>query len=304
MRLLVVEKGSLMRRFAVSLAVAGLAVAGVITAAPASATLAPPVLSVSGAVTTPATYTGAQLDALPQTTLPDTRLGGTTRTVTGVLLESLVNSSTPVLPAGAKNGLLRVVVTVSGPLGLRPVAVALGELDPGFGNHPALITNGNLVFPGDRGISRTVLRVKKISVAVSTAVAPVPAPAAGSVLVVDGRHTRTLTAAAIARLPQKSLTVSFLQGTAAQSHTEAGPTLDAMLRAAGICTSTGTAVAAVGSDGYVATVTPAEAGPGNRPLLLSTVEDGVALAQPRLITDGDVKGGRYVSGVVELIVSS
>jgi hypothetical protein len=295
-----------MRRFAVSLAVAGLAVAGVITAAPASATLAPlapPVLSVSGAVTTPATYTGAQLAALPQTTMPDTRLGRTSRTVTGVLLESLVNSSTPVLPAGAKNGLLRVVVTVSGPLGLRPVTVALGELDPGFGNHPALIAGGNLVFPGDRGLSRTVLRVKQISVAVSTAVAPVPAPAAGSVLVVDGRRTRTLTAATIARLPQKTLNVSFLQGTTPQSHTEAGPTLDAILRAAGVCTSAGTAVAAVGSDGYVATVTPAEAGPGNRPLLFSTVEDGVALAQPRLITDGDVKGGRYVSGVVELIVS-
>ena len=56
-----------------------------------------------------------------------------------MLLESLVNSSTPVLPAGAKNGLLRVIVTVSGPLGRRPVTVALGELDPGFGNHPALI---------------------------------------------------------------------------------------------------------------------------------------------------------------------
>jgi hypothetical protein len=181
--------------------------------------------------------------------------------------------------------------------------VALGELDSGFGNHPALIAGGNLVFPGDRGISRTVLRVKKISVAVSTAVAPVPAPAAGAVLVVDGRHTRTLTAAAIARLPKKSLTVSFLQGTAAQSHTEVGPTLDSILRAAGICTSAGTSVAAVGDDGYVATVTPAEAGPGNRPLLLSTVEDGIAQAQPRLITDGDVKGGRYVSGVVELIVS-
>ena len=29
---------------------------------------------------------------------------------------------------------------------------------------------------------------------------------------------------------------------------------------------------------------------------------GGALAQPRLVTDGDVKGGRYVSGVVDLVV--
>lgn len=61
-------------------------------------------------------------------------------------------------------------------------------------------------------------------------------------------------------------------------------------------------VAAVGSDGYVATVTPAEARVGARPLLISLNEDGMVLAQPRLVTDGDVKGGRYVSGVVDLVI--
>src|SRR6185437_1426545 len=49
-------------------------------------------------------------------------------------------------------------------------------------------------------------------------------------------------------------------------------------------------VAAVGLDNYVATVTPAEQLAGGRPLQLSLTEDGVALAQPRLVTDGDVKG--------------
>jgi hypothetical protein len=38
------------------------------------------------------------------------------------------------------------------------------------------------------------------------------------------------------------------------------------------------------------------------PLLVSLSEDGQALAQPRLVVDGDVKGGRYVSGVVDLVV--
>jgi hypothetical protein len=33
---------------------------------------------------------------------------------------------------------------------------------------------------------------------------------------------------------------------------------------------------------------------------VSLAEDGVTLAQPRLVTDGDVKGGRYVSGVVDI----
>jgi hypothetical protein len=61
-------------------------------------------------------------------------------------------------------------------------------------------------------------------------------------------------------------------------------------------------VAAVGSDGYVATVTPAEAWLGNRPLRISLNEDGQPLAQPRLVLDCDVKGGRYVSGMVDLVV--
>jgi hypothetical protein len=43
---------------------------------------------------------------------------------------------------------------------------------------------------------------------------------------------------------------------------------------------------------------------GGRPLELSLNEDGVTLAQPRLVTDGDVKGGRYVSDVVDLYVGT
>ena len=37
---------------------------------------------------------------------------------------------------------------------------------------------------------------------------------------------------------------------------------------------------------------------------LSLNEDGTALAQPRLVTDGGVRGGRYVSGVVDNYVGN
>ena len=67
-------------------------------------------------------------------------------------------------------------------------------------------------------------------------------------------------------------------------------------------TDLNTWVAGVGSDSYVATVTPAEAWIGGPPLLVSLNEDGQALSQPRLIVDGDVKGGRYVSDMVDLAV--
>jgi hypothetical protein len=96
--------------------------------------------------------------------------------------------------------------------------------------------------------------------------------------------------------------VSFEGPGGVQTHTEVGPSLLEVLAVAGVAPTLDTWVAAVGDDNYVAVVTPAEQSAGGRPLQLSLSEDGVTLAQPRLVTDGDVKGGRYVSGVVDLYV--
>ena len=43
---------------------------------------------------------------------------------------------------------------------------------------------------------------------------------------------------------------------------------------------------------------------GGRSLQLSLSEDGVTLAQPRLVTDGDIKGGHYVSDIVDIYVGT
>lgn len=242
-------------------------------------------VAVDGAVAAPATYSLAQLAALPQTTYP--------HGVTGVGLESLVQRSAPTLPAG-KNTQLRVILTVTG-RDHRAESFALGELDPDFGNQAAALTVGrtvDLVVIGDR--ARDIRDVTEIRVAVSDAAARTAAP--GSVVVVTPHRTVTLPAALLARLPRRTVTVTFLAGTASQTHTESGPPLSLALLAAGVLQRT---VVAVGSDGYGAAVTLNE----NRPLLLSMVEDGAKLAQPRLIADGDVKGGRYVSNVVVLQVS-
>ena len=72
-----------------------------------------PVLSVGGEVTTAASYTVAQLAALPQTTAT-VKVGGRQVTDTGVLLETLVTDAGPAYPASllnTKNELLRVTVT-------------------------------------------------------------------------------------------------------------------------------------------------------------------------------------------------
>lgn len=245
-------------------------------------------VSVTGEVATPAAYTAAQLAGLPQTT---------DHGVTGVDLESLVKRSAPKLPEG-HNTQLRLILTVTG-RDHRAVTFALGELDPDFGNHPAVLTDHRqLVVPGDRGRSRDVDDVTSVRVAVSDAAA-VSTPA-GSVRVSGPHRTVMVPAALLARLPRRTVTVTFQSGTGSQTHTESGPELSLVLLAAGVLPRANTAVVAVGSDGYGAAVTIAEERVGGRPLLLSTVEDGTALQQPRLVTDGDVKGGRYVSGVVLL----
>jgi hypothetical protein len=313
------------RRARISIITAAAAcVAGLVgTSAPAFASAATPaakpVLSVGGEVTTPASYTAAQLAQLPQTTAT-VRLGFFGKvTLTGVSLETLVTDASPAYPAlvNTKNSILRVTATVTG-YDNREVTFAVGELDPNFGNHPALIAlsaNGRpipggpeLVVPGDSSPVRTVLGASKITVGIATASATSTSTAAGTPLtIVSGKHTVTLSAALLARLPKETLKVSFLSGNPAvqQTHTEVGPSLSTVLAVAGIWFPTvNTWVAGVGNDNYVATVTPFEQFAGGRPLQISLNEDGVTLAQPRLIADGDIKGGRYVSGLVDLYVGS
>ena len=233
-----------------------------------------------------------------------------------MLLETLVTDAGPAYPAlvNTKNELLRVTATVRG-AGNRQVTFAVGELDPNFGNHPALLAltvNGRsvpggpeLVVPGDSAPLRDVFGVSKVTVGIATAPATNTDPAAGSpVEVIYGHHVVTLSAALLAKLPSETLKVSFEGPGGVQTHTEIGPSLPVVLAAAGIFPTLNTWVAATGDDNYVATVTPAEQFVGGRPLQLSLNEDGVTLAQPRLVTDGDVKGGRYVSDIVDLYVGS
>jgi hypothetical protein len=275
-----------------------------------------PVLQVGGEVSSPTAYTAAQLAALPQTTVALT-VGGREVTDTGVLLETLVNDAVPAYPASllnTKNELLRVTVTVRGARH-DEVTFAVGELDAGFGDHPALlaltqdghrISRGpELVVPGDRTPVRSVPQVSSLTVGIATAPATNTAPSAGSpVEIIDGRHVVTLSAARLARLPAETLTVSFEGPGGVQTDTETGPPLLDVLALAGIRPTLNTWVAAVGDDNYVATVTPAEQLVGGRPLQLSLAENGAVLPQPRLVTDGDIKGGRYVSDIVDIYVGT
>ena len=266
-------------------------------------------VSVAGAVSTPATYSGAQLAAMPQTTFTITRRHGSSVSATGVSLESLVAAAQPNVDPTIKNGLLRVTVSVGGRFG-RPVTFGEGELDPSFGNHPAylaLTVAGHqlaapaLIVPGDDQPIRDVPAVSTITVGVQSP-APTPGFTPGTVTVEHGSHATTLTAARLAALPPETLQASFLAGTTTTNVTEIGPSLGEVLRAAHVPLGINTWVAGVGDDGYVAVVTPAEQWVGGKHLQISLNENGSPLAEPRLVVDGDIKGGRYVSGLVDLVV--
>jgi hypothetical protein len=240
----------------------------VASASAAPAHQAPPVLTISGAVSDPASYTLSQLAALPTETVPLPGPDGHgTVLATGVSLDLLVTTASPVLPA-VKNALLRVIVTASGP-GTRPVSFALGELDANFGDHDALVVvsvNGKplhagpaLAVPGDRIPVRDLPVVSRIEVGVTSPPVTVP-PSPGALVIQAGSRQVVLAAATLASLPLQTKTVTFLAGTSSQTHTETGPALTSVLRAAHVEPGLDTWVAAVGSDGYVATVTPARPG--------------------------------------------
>ncbi|WP_370942034.1 hypothetical protein AB5J62_23280 [Amycolatopsis sp. cg5] len=287
------------RRFA-----AALVVAAALLSTPAVAVAAPPAIGVTGDVGAPGRYTAADLVALGQSAYPVTNPShGTPATVTGTSLYALAVKSAPAVPPG-KNTALRVTMRVTGRHG-ETANFALGELDPGFGNHPAVLVTSprhgiGLIVPGDRNRTRSVTAVAAVRINVSTASAQ--DVAAGAVLIVTPHGTRTLPAWVLKQLPSRDVRVTFLMGTTPQTHTESGPPLSLVLLAAGVLPRAGTSVVAVGTDGYGAAVTLGEDYVGGRPLLLSTVEDGVPLERPRLIPDGDVKGGRYVSATVTLAV--
>ena len=159
--------------------------------------------------------------------------------------------------------------------------------------------------PRDLSTARFVTSVAQISVLVRTD--PHTVVPSGDVVVRRGASATTLTAAQLAALPQATMNVTFIAGASTTANTETGPLLADVLTAAGIAPTPNTYVAAVATDNYIATVTPAEAGVGNRPLMLALQETVTATGAPttntpRLVTNGDVRGGRYASNVTDLIV--
>lgn len=148
-----------------------------------------------------------------------------------------------------------------------------------------------------------------VSAPAPVATSPVSAP--GTLLLSgDLRTPGSVTVAQLAARPQVTIEVEYRKGEGVEQRTEVGVPLSDLLPADSLATTDrkndllAFAVLAIGADGYAALVSYGEISPdfGDRGLLLSVSEDGKPLERPRLVVPGDVKGGRYVSDVVELRV--
>ena len=146
---------------------------------------------------------------------------------------------------------------------------------------------------------------------VTSAPPPTATAAPGTVMLTGAlRNPGTITTEQLAALPSTTITVDYTSGKGAEQHTETGVQLSDVLPPPSLATTDrkndllAFAVLAVGTDGYTAVVSYGEISPdfGNRQLMLALTEDGTTLARPRLVVPGDVKGGRYVSDLVELKV--
>ena len=174
-------------------------------------------------------------------------MGGVSTTESGPSLLGLLTFAGVQFNSACKNDELRWWVEATNPKG-QAVVITAGELDPLFGNRPAILSisqNGQfltqngptLVVPNDSGgrdlKNVSIITVGRAPVELGDTATPacgttslLPTPPAGTVVVNgDVKTPLTLTMAQLAAMPQESQTDNFLQGTTPNTNTETGPTL-------------------------------------------------------------------------------
>jgi DMSO/TMAO reductase YedYZ molybdopterin-dependent catalytic subunit len=145
---------------------------------------------------------------------------------------------------------------------------------------------------------------------------PVAADATGSIVISGAVNTPgEITVAELQQFPVEDIEVNYLAGGEPQEHTYTGTSLFGVIDSLGLAVPDGTKnpylatyLIFTASDGYQVIISGGEIDPGfgNHTYYLAWAEDGQALsgddAPIRLVVPGDVKGGRYVSGVVSIEV--
>jgi hypothetical protein len=309
------------------LAVAALAAGAGAAYASRSSTPIVPSITINTLSGTLLTLKTSELSVLPQQTVT-VNINGTPTTEQGPSLAALLTFAGVQYNSACKNDELRYWIQATDSQA-EAVTLTAGEIDPGFGNRPAILSiseNGHfltskgprLIVPNDSG-SRNLQNIRVITVGRAPAqIADPPScatsglvttPPVGSLMINgDVSAPTTYTFAQLQAMPQVNQTVSFLSGTTPNTLTESGPTIWSLVMAAKprflACDKNDTLRFVVqvtsSQDGYAALMSFAELDPtlDNTMSLASLVENGGSLASqgPRSTVPGDVKGGRYVSG--------
>jgi hypothetical protein len=301
---------------------------GAVYAGSASSGALVPSVTVNTPTSTLVTLKASELAVLPQTTVT-VPVGGVATTESGPTLASLLTYAGVQYNAQCKNDELRWWIEVTSS-DASAVVLTAGEIDPGFGNKPAILSiaeNGKfltssgptLIVQNDSG-ARNLKHVSIVTVGRAPAqladVTPacaatslVSTPPAGS-LQVNGAvaNPTTYTFSQLQGMTQSSQTVSFLSGANPTTLSEQGPTLASIVAAAQpkflSCDPDDKLRFYVevtsSEDGYAALLSYAELDPAgdNDNSLASLVENGASQASvgPRVTAPGDIRGGRYVSG--------
>jgi hypothetical protein len=207
---------------------------------------------INGDVATPRTLKFSELASLPQQTM-SVNIDGVTHVEKGPSLIDVVGFATPNIVACSRNDTLRWWIMATNQKGQAAV-FGRGEIDPGFGNRPAILSisgdgkfltaqGPRLVVQGDASSTRDLQHIVMVTTRRATPQLPVSgcpatsnlfAPSVPSLVVNGNVHSpQTMTFSQLQGLSQVGQTVSFLSGSTPTTTTEVGPTLADVLAKAG-----------------------------------------------------------------------
>ena len=312
---------ALPRRLIQALGAAACGLAATVHAAPTTQ------FTLSGAIDRPAVYDAAALEALPAVTQTVTFASGSTpqtRTFVGTPLWGMLNAAGIQTDPAIRNDANNRIVVAQGSDGYRAV-YSLGELNPGFGNLPALAAYAEIVggvtqplgsdgfarttAPGDVRGGRYVSNLSEVQLqrTASTVAGIGGGPSSSFTVSGDVLRGGVFDLAALQALTPVTQTIG--------TDTYVGVSLWSLLNdVVGLDTDPsvhndllGMDGVATGSDGYKAAFALGELSPsfGDNPYMIAYELNGQNLTRngfARVVVPGDVRNGRWVSNLIGLEV--
>jgi hypothetical protein len=302
-------------------AVARLGVIGSVIALAFLESAAASVLTLTGQITTPGTFTISQLQSLGSV---NENVNGVS--YTGVSLWSFLGgaangNSNIVTSGGGNNPILRNYLVATDVDGSKSL-LSVGEIDPLFGGtglpylvayerNGALLTTPELVVPQDPTGTRNIENLANISVQGVSRPPVGPGGVTTEFKLAGLKGQETLNLAGLQTFPATTDTnVTFFSGANPNGpHDYTGVSLWTLLSAAGFGDILTSYALATGSDGYEVLISLGELDPafGAPSDLVAYSVDGSSLGTSgfaRIVAPTDLRGGRYVSNLASVEIAA